>query len=227
MLNHIVAYLYNKKNSKLRKKFKKLYPNSIVSTSAALSKLTILEGYNVINDNSNIVNSSIGCGTIIGSNTNLPNCKIGKFCSISWNVTVSDACHPTSFVSTYPCFYHTCNNYPLGRGEYQFNEFLKTNNNYSLEIGNDVWIGEKVLLKGGIRIGDGAIIGFGAVVTKDVPPYSIVAGVPATVIRYRFNQETIAALLKIKWWNWPIDLIIERRNEFTNLDSFILKYGQN
>ena len=74
-------------------------------------------------------------------------------------------------------------------------------------IGNDVWIGYEAVILAGVTIGDGAIIGTRAVVTRDVPPYTIVGGVPARVIRRRFSQETIAALLRLRWWDWPRERI--------------------
>lgn len=77
----------------------------------------------------------------------------------------------------------------------------------SCRIGNDVWIGDGVFIMNGITVGDGAVIGAHAVVTKDVPPYAIVAGVPARVIRYRFDEKTIKKLLDLQWWNLPDDII--------------------
>lgn len=104
---------------------------------------------------------------------------------------------------------------------------MKTSDGYYCKIGNDVWIGSNVLIKGGVTIGDGAVVGMGSIVTKDVPPYAVVAGNPAKIIKYRCNDEQIKALLRIKWWDWPIELIKERKNDFANIDDFIKKYGGN
>ena len=75
------------------------------------------------------------------------------------------------------------------------------------EIGNDVWIGDNVFIKSGVKIGDGAVVGAGAVVTKDVPPYAVVVGVPARVIKYRFDEKTIAELLELKWWDLDAQIV--------------------
>ncbi len=91
-------------------------------------------------------------------------------------------------------------------------------------IGNDVWVGKNASIMAGVKIGDGAVIGAGAVVTKDVPPYAIVGGIPAKVIKYRFNEEQIEELLKIKWWNWSDKQIAERFDDFLDIDDFIKKY---
>jgi len=89
-----------------------------------------------------------------------------------------------------------------------------TSGNLSVQIGNDVWIGRGAFIMAGVSIGDGAVVGARALVSKDVEPYSIVGGVPATHIKYRFDADTIEKLMKIKWWNWPDELIAERREFF-------------
>ena len=97
----------------------------------------------------------------------------------------------------------------------------------SIIVGNDVWIGAKAMILSGVMIGDGAIIGAGAVVTRNVPPYAVVAGVPAKIIRYRYNPEQIAALLKIAWWNWSIDKIVLNMDYFyDDIDIFINQFSK-
>ena len=92
-------------------------------------------------------------------------------------------------------------------------------------IGHDTWIGHGAIIQPGVTIGDGAIVGSGAIVTKDVPPYAIVVGVPAEIIKYRFPEETIAALQRIQWWNWSYDMIKERLEDFhRDIEEFIEKY---
>lgn len=193
-----------------------------ISTKVSFNDKTFFEGTNVVNSGTWISNSYIGYGTYIGSRTSLPNCQIGKFCSIAQNVKVINATHPTDiFVSTSPMFFSTLKqNGKTFCEKNRFEEFLTTNGR-NLIIGNDVWIGENVVLKGGITIGDGVIIAMGAVVTKDVPPYAIVGGVPAKIIRYRFNEEQIKKLLEIKWWNYPEEWIKNHSGLFDNVDNFI------
>ena len=94
-----------------------------------------------------------------------------------------------------------------------------------IEIGNDVWLGRNVIITNGSNIGNGVIAGAGAVITKDVPDYAVVVGVPARIIRYRYTEKQIKKLNKIAWWNWSDDVIRERYNDFfIGIEEFIDKY---
>ncbi len=130
--------------------------------------------------------------------------QIGKFCSIACGAKFlfNSANHTLSSLSTYP--------FPLFFEEWGLEKKDVTNawdNKGDIIIGNDVWIGYEAVILAGVTIGDGAIIGTRAVVTKDVPPYTIVGGVPAKPIKKRFSEETISALLEIQWWNWSEERI--------------------
>lgn len=156
-----------------------------------------------------LINSSVGRYTYMCNNCEFNNCKIGSFCSISGNVKVILGSHPSSkWISTHPLFFSK--NTFAGKGfidENRFEEFKKTANGFSCEIGNDVWIGSNVNILQGLTIGDGAIIGANSLVTKDVPPYAIVGGNPARIIKMRFSDDDIKFLSEIKWWNWDIERI--------------------
>ena len=125
---------------------------------------------------------------------------IGKFCSIACGAKFlfNSANHTLTSLSTYP--------FPIFFAEWglcQQDITMAWDNKGDIIIGNDVWIGYEALILAGVTIGNGAIIGARAVVTKDIPPYTIVGGVPAKAIRKRFSDEVIATLLELKWWDWP------------------------
>ncbi|MFQ8706698.1 MAG: CatB-related O-acetyltransferase [Thomasclavelia sp.] len=131
---------------------------------------------------------------------------IGRFCSIACGVKFlfNSANHTLNSLSTYP--------FPLFFEEWDLdvsNVASSWDNKGDIVIGNDVWIGYEAIIFAGVTIGDGAIIGSRAVVTKDVPPYGIVGGVPAKLIRKRFSEEIISTLLEIRWWNWSRERIIK------------------
>ena len=150
-----------------------------------------------------VVSSSlIGRYTFIGRDCYLPNAKIGRFCSIGNNVHVVAETHPSrSFFSTHPAFYSTGKQCGITFVKENLFEERLSVEGYSCIIGNDVWIGNDVRIIGGVKIGTGAIIGLGAIVTRNVPPYAIVVGSPAKVIRFRFDQVAIDRLLDSKWWD--------------------------
>ena len=130
--------------------------------------------------------------------------KIGKFCSVACGAKFlfTSANHTMKSLSTYP--------FPIFFEEWGLDGKDISNawdNRGDIVIGNDVWIGYEAVILSGVTIGDGAIIGTRAVVTKDVPPYTIVGGVPAKPIRKRFDEQTIEKLEKIGWWNWSEEQI--------------------
>ena len=103
-------------------------------------------------------------------------------------------------------------------------KFLQSDFNPKSIIGNDVWLGRNVIVTNGSNIGNGVIAAAGAVITKDIPDYAVVAGVPAKIIRYRFSEEQIQKLNEIKWWDWPLETIAKRQDDFVNIDVFLEKY---
>lgn len=127
--------------------------------------------------------------------------NIGKFCSIAEGVILDGGFqHNTKFISTFP--FST---------KFEGCEIIPTHvvNKGDINIGNDVWIGEGACIMGGVTIGDGAVIGFRSIISKDVDPYAIIVGAPQKVLRYRFSEEHINLLLNIKWWDWEEQKIIE------------------
>ena len=164
----------------------------------------------------------IGFGTNIGNNACIIG-NIGRFTSIAPGVKVISGIHPTTypFVSTCPILYSTMKQcgFTFARKQ-MFKEFKYADNEekYPVIIGNDVWIQTNAMIISGVTIGDGAIVMAGAVVTKDVPPYAIVAGIPAKIIKYRFSEEDINYLKKLQWWNKDIEWVQEHWELFCNFD---------
>jgi acetyltransferase-like isoleucine patch superfamily enzyme len=139
----------------------------------------------------------IGDYSYLGPGCNCADASIGKFCSIASEVWIGMGTHPLEpFTSTHPIFYL--------RGPFPSWNFADRNRRSEYVhtiVGNDVWIGLRAALLDGVTVGDGAVIAAGAVVTKDVPPYAIVAGVPARIIRYRFTPQIVQSLLEFRWWD--------------------------
>ena len=177
----ILSYIYAKIFKKILRG-KAVYNSNIDSTTK-------------VNSGCNIVNSTIGRYNNIGYDNELNNVEIGSFCSFSDHVFIGGDEHPLEWVSTSPVFESIKNSGPRRK----FASFEVPTPRRTI-ICNDVWIAHGVCIKAGVSVGTGAAIGTGAVVTKDVPPYAIVAGVPAKIIRYRFDEETIKSLLESKWW---------------------------
>ena len=152
-----------------------------------------------------VFHSTIGDYSYVGPNCRIIHCNIGKFCSIAGDSAIGMGTHSLNHISTASIFTAPVNGTRIKWTDKQDFEEYKT-----INIGNDVWIGQRVLVIGGVTIGNGAVIGAGAVVTKDVPPYAVVGGVPAKVLKYRFSPDVIEALEKSEWWRLPDDVL--RRN---------------
>jgi acetyltransferase-like isoleucine patch superfamily enzyme len=143
-----------------------------------------------------------------GADTSIMWAEIGKYCAISRMVDIGGNQHN----------YHAASIMPLYRLQNKLGGKLTLHpEEEMITVGNDVWIGQGVSIvrKKGLVIGDGAVIGSGAVVTKSIPPYAVAAGVPARIIRYRFSEPVIERLLKLKWWDWPAEKILECRDLLT------------
>lgn len=148
-----------------------------------------------VNSGCLIHNSSLGRYSYMGYDCEVINTDIGSFCSLSSGIHTGLAQHPIDWVSTSPVFQDVSNSSVKGRfAKLELPEPKRTT------IGHDVWIGTNAIIKAGVNVGTGAVIASGAIVTKDVPPYAIVGGCPAKIIRFRFDDEMIKELLQSKWW---------------------------
>jgi acetyltransferase-like isoleucine patch superfamily enzyme len=197
--------------------------NNIKIESSVRFNPHTLFGTNIwIHKFTNINDTHIGSYTYIQESCRLEKCHIGRFCSIGDNVKVLSATHPTrDFVSTSPVFYSVAEQCCKSFVDSNFFEELKRINGYSAIIGNDVWIGSDVTILGGTIVGDGAIIATGAVVNKNVPPYAVVAGIPAKIIRYRFSEEQINVLLADKWWEKSDDWLKRNAKQFIHINKYL------
>ncbi len=174
-----------------------------ISKDAKVGKKVVLNAPVRLVGTANVKHScNVGSYTFINSGTTLfPATKMGKFCSIGKNCELGAFDHPITWLSSSPIQYNLKLHFPDYIEDF---EQKKIERPKETVFGNDIWVGSLAVVKRGLTIGDGAIIAGGSVVVKDVPPYAIVGGVPAKVLKYRFDEETIKRLMKLQWWGMPI-----------------------
>lgn len=194
----IVAYLINAGNNYARDaENKHRFPHAIIDRSCSFSRNVTIGGHSHILEGCIVNDSHIGSYSYLGRNSLVQHTTIGNYCSISHDVILGLGTHPLDMFSTSPLFYKANNTMKirLVKSDRDFQEYKP------ITIGSDVWIGARVIVLDGVMVGHGAVLAAGAVVTKNVPPYAIVGGVPAKVISYRYQEDTRSKLLETKWWD--------------------------
>lgn len=197
------------------------------ASGVLLDRRTEFEGENSIGRNTIINNTRIGFASYIGDESNLSDTRIGRYSCISHRVTVVEGRHPThSFVSIHPAFFNCRRSFSyVDKDLFEEYTYLDENEKIAVEIGNDVWIGYGVRIMPCVTIHDGAVVAAGALVTKDVPSYSIVAGVPAKIIGQRFSDAEIKFLQETKWWEKDQDWLKQHADLFANINIMKEKWG--
>lgn len=206
-------------------RIKHINKNCKISFSCQITRHSELENMTRIYGNT-IFNGKLGYGSYICSDCCL-SAHIGRFTSIAPYVRCNPGRHPIGapFATTSPSFFSLNDNgFQNGstfakRQMFDEYNYIDKERKIAVKIGNDCWIGEGAFLVGGIEIGDGAIVLAHAVVTKDVPAYAIVGGIPAKIIKYRYDDETIEFLKRIKWWNMPPSWLSEHWELLCDIDK--------
>lgn len=172
--------------------------------------------------NTSIVESTFGDYSYCAGDVSIIYSDVGKFCSIASHVRVNPGNHPMDRVTQHHCTYRRVQ---FGFGERDEEEFFDWRRSARCEIGHDVWIGHAAIVMPGVRVGMGAVIGSGAVVTRDIGPYAIAVGVPARPVRKRFPDDIIEGLMETRWWDWDHETLRERFGDLMDPKRFIEKYG--
>ncbi len=193
----------------------KFHNKCVFGYSCNIGINSAFEGFNKIYPNTTF-NGVMGLGSYIGENCVI-SANIGRFTSIAPFVKTNRGVHPYTepYATTCPMFFSLKKQNGYTFANKQMFKELKTRPT----IGNDCWIGENVFICGGVKIGDGAIALAGAVITEDIPPYAVVGGVPAKVIKYRYNESTINVLLDFKWWNKDVKWLQDNWNLLCDVEN--------
>ena len=195
----------------------------IIDISANIGMNSMFAQYNRIGKNS-YFKGVMGRNSYVGNSSRIIG-RVGKFCSIGSHVHVITGRHPLAdFVSTSPVFYSLGDQTGkpfVSISKFKEFKYADTDGKFQIEIGNDVWVGDRSSIVGGLKIADGAVILAGSMVTKDVPPYAIVAGVPAKIVKYRFDEQKISKLTEGKWWDKDFSWIVKNIDLFDNVETFL------
>ena len=194
-----------------------------------LSHRCQFEGMNRVGSQTSFY-GKMGRGAYIGNNCHI-SADIGRFTSIGNNVTQILETHPYKepFVTTSPMFYsmRKQNGYTFAKKQmFEEYRFYNKEREIAVCIGNDCWIGNNVCFIGGVKVGDGAVVLTHALVTKDVPPYAIVGGIPAKIIGYRFDNDIIMLLRNVKWWEKDVKWFENHSKLLCDMDLFKKELGQ-
>jgi len=205
---------------------------AVIGKNVLTSFSSRLEGNNYLGNNTTLIGTELGFASYISENSFFSNTKIGKYCSIGPNVKCILGRHPSqNFVSTHPAFFSVRKQAGFTFVKEQlFEEFPKpliADTNFTISIGNDVWIGANVSILDGVTIGDGAIVASNALVNKDIPPYMIYGGVPAKLIKPRFSEEHSKFLQNLKWWDNDFDWIKKNAKSFVDITHFSQKFQKD
>jgi phosphonate metabolism protein (transferase hexapeptide repeat family) len=193
-----------------------IHPTAEVRSST-LGKWTEIYGM------TQVIETTLGDYSYIVHGSQVIYAEIGKFCSLASFCRINPGNHPLERAALH---HFTYRSFQFDLGE-EDEEFFNWRRSYKVTLGNDVWVGHSASIMPGVHVGTGAAIGTGAVVTHDVPPFTVVAGVPARPIRERFPKEIQEELMRICWWDWPHEKLRERLTDFRRLDAaeFVKKYG--
>lgn len=206
------------------RRLRQRFPNCTLQPGVVVDAASSLGDYAVLFRDAAILDSSVGAYTYVQAGSALYNAEVGPFCSIAAGVTIGLGAHPTHMVATSPVFYDNQQPLPKFFTKTQvFKEVLPRT-----VIGADVWIGQGAMIKAGVRIGPGSVIGAGSVVTRDIAPYTVAAGVPCRPIRPRFAEATCQRLLASRWWELDESRLAELAPSFADPEAFLtLVEGKN
>ena len=194
-----------------------VHPGASVRDSSLGAWTQIAEGVH-------FADSSLGDYSYIMQHSQVIYAQIGKFCSIASFVRLNPGNHPLERPTSHHMTYRAR---AYGLADQDDDDFFAWRRAHPVTIGHDVWIGHNATIMPGVSIGNGAAIGAGAVVTRDVPPYMIAVGVPAKILRPRFERHVIEQLQATQWWDWSRQELEERFMDFRDLERFLGRYGKN